>query len=155
MRDDIVCPVDGELIYLENVKDAAFSSKMLGDGVGILPSIGILSSNQMVCSPIDGEVVMVFESKHAIGLKNEKSTEVLIHIGIDTVSLAGDGFYTHVKVGDIVKMGDPLVSVDFKKIKRKGLDPVTLVLCTNKAIDRKASQAKIKKGTELFAVIDN
>lgn len=155
MRDDIVCPLDGELIYLENVKDAAFSSKMLGDGVGIIPAVGILSSNQKVCSPIDGEVVMVFASKHAIGLKSKQSTEVLIHIGIDTVSLNGEGFSSYVKVGDMVTTGDPLVSVDFKKIKRKGLDPVILVLCTNKEIDRKAPQEKIKKGTGLFEIIED
>ena len=82
-------------------------------------------------SPFDGKVVMLFETKHAIGLASEDGTEVLIHFGLDTVKLNGEYFTAHVKTGDKVKRGDKLISADLNAIQDKGYDVITPVIITN------------------------
>lgn len=115
----------GELMPLENVNDQAFSTGALGKGIGILPT-----SNEVV-SPIEGEVTVVFPTKHAIGLKTKEGVEVLIHIGIDTVELDGKYFDTIVKQGDQVTAGQLLATVDFAGVKAAGYDPTIIVVITN------------------------
>lgn len=116
---------DGEIVQLEEIHDQAFSTGALGKGIGIIPS-----SNEVV-SPLEGEVTVVFPTKHAIGLKTDSGIEVLIHIGIDTVELEGKYFETVVKEGDRVMPGQLLSKVDFERIKKDGYDPTIIVIVAN------------------------
>ena len=115
----------GKLVKLSEINDKAFSSGALGSGVGII------ADNNLVVAPVDGEVVCVFPTKHAFGLKTESGVELLIHIGIDTVELEGKHFTTMVNQGDKVKIGQPLVQVDFDKVKEEGFDPTIIMVVTN------------------------
>ena len=112
----------GKLVKLSEINDKAFSSGALGSGVGII------ADNNLVVAPVDGEVVCVFPTKHAFGLKTESGVELLIHIGIDTVELEGKHFTTMVNQ---VKIGQPLVQVDFDKVKEEGFDPTIIMVVTN------------------------
>lgn len=123
--DTVESPVKGTIVKLEEVNDQAFSSKMMGEGFGVIPSEG------RVTSPFDAEVVSVFPTKHAIGLKRLDGLELLIHVGIDTVELNGEYFETSVKQGDFVKKDQLLLTFDDKKIKELGFDTTTMVVVTN------------------------
>ena len=117
--------VKGQLVQLSEIADKAFSTGALGKGVGIIPE------DNTIYSPIDGEVTVVFPTKHAIGIKGENNAEILIHIGIDTVELDGEGFELSIKAGDKVHAGQKLGTVDFEAIKQAGYDPTTIVVVTN------------------------
>jgi len=120
-------PLDGKVIPLADVEDPVFAGGMVGPGVGIRPT-----SNTVV-SPVDGTVVLVFPTGHAIGLKSDTGVELLIHIGLDTVKLDGKGFTTLVEAGDIVEVGTPLVTFDPEVIEAAGYKLTTPVLVTNAA----------------------
>ncbi len=124
-KAEIYAPLKGAVLPLSEVKDDAFSSEALGKGCAIVPVDG------EIVSPFDGKVVMLFETKHAIGLASEDGTEVLIHFGLDTVKLNGEYFTAHVKTGDKVKRGDKLISADLNAIQDKGYDVITPVIITN------------------------
>ncbi len=126
---EIYSTVSGKVVCLEDVSDPVFSEKMAGDGVGIIPDSSI------ICSPVDGVVSMLFPTKHAIGIHCQDNTDILIHIGIDTVELEGKPFITKVKKGDQVKIEDPLIQADFKAIKNAGYDITTLLLVVNKKVE--------------------
>ncbi|MBQ8316898.1 MAG: PTS transporter subunit EIIC [Lachnospiraceae bacterium] len=143
----IVSPVNGKAILLENVPDDVFSQKILGDGCAVIPSDG-----SFVC-PVDGEVVSVADSLHAIGFVTEDDVELLVHIGIDTVKLEGQGFKVHIKEGDKVKKGDLAVEVDLELLKEKGLNTVTPVIICGGADELHMTQieGEVKAGkTELL-----
>lgn len=118
-------PAVGTVIPLEEMKDDAFASGSMGPGAAVIPAA------DEVCAPADCEVAMVFDTKHAVGLVTNEGTEILIHIGVDTVQLGGEGFEAYVKAGDKVKCGDRLVSFDREKIAAKGYDTTIAVLITN------------------------
>lgn len=99
-------PGSGTAIALDDVPDPMFAGRSLGDGFALMPVDG------RITSPVEGEVVTVAETGHAVGLRTPRGAEVLVHVGIDTVTLRGDGFDVHVAVGDRVRVGDPLVTVD-------------------------------------------
>lgn len=120
-------PVEGVVIPLSEMKDEAFASGSMGPGVGIIPEA------DTVCAPIDGTVAVVFDTKHVVGLVTEDGKEILIHIGVDTVELGGEGFTCHVKQGDSVKVGAPLITFDRKTIGEKGYDTTIAVIITNGA----------------------
>lgn len=128
----ITSPIAGNVIPLSEMKDETFASGVMGEGVAIVPS------NGEVYSPMDATVEAVFPTKHAIGLSNG-TTELIIHVGINTVELQGEGFTAHVAVGDVVKKGDRLLSVDLALLKAKGYDPTTAVIISN------SDQVKITK----------
>lgn len=121
----LYAPSKGESVDLSQLQDEMFSNKVLGDGVAVRPSEGKLYA------PADGEIIMLFDTKHAIGLKLKNGAEILMHIGIDTVTMEGDGFTAHVKTGDQVKKGDLLIDFDIDKIESRGLDPVIAVIVSN------------------------
>lgn len=121
---ELVAPIDGEIIALEKVDDPVFSTKMMGDGFAVIPS-----DNQVV-SPCNGTVVQVFKTKHAIIVKDEFGLGIIIHVGLDTVKLKGQGFDVKVKDGDTVSRGDILMEVDFKYLKEQGKDIVTPIVIT-------------------------
>lgn len=117
-------PLEGTIVPLENVNDDVFASKMLGDGIAIKPSKGELYA------PVDAEVKMVYKTKHALGLLTEDGTELLIHIGINTVNLDGKYFDVLVKEGQRVKRGELLVIFDIDRIIEAGFDSTTMLLFT-------------------------
>lgn len=124
-KEELVAPINGQVVPLSDVKDEVFSSGSMGKGIAIEPQEG------KVCSPLDGEVVMVFPTGHAIGLKSTNGAEVMIHIGMDTVELEGKGFTTLVKKGQAVKKGDPLIKFDMEAIKKAGFKLTTPIVVTN------------------------
>ncbi len=120
-----VSPITGELMDITEVPDQVFSGKMMGDGFAILPEEG------MIVSPVDGKIVNVFPTKHALGIESKGGREILIHVGIDTVKLQGEGFESLVKEGDQVEAGQPLLKVDLDFIKANAPSIITPIVFTN------------------------
>lgn len=123
--EKLLSPLTGKVIPLEEVPDAVFSSKMMGDGFAIEPTSGT------VVAPIDGEILSVFPTKHAIAFKSTGGIEILIHIGLDTVELKGEGFEVLVESGDSVKQGQQLVKFDLDYIKSHATSSITPIVFTN------------------------
>ncbi|MGR3741170.1 N-acetylglucosamine-specific PTS transporter subunit IIBC [Companilactobacillus sp. DQM5] len=123
--DEFYTVADGKLVDIESVNDATFSQKMLGDGYAVIPT------NGKIVAPVDGEVVTVFPTKHAVGFKTENGLEVLLHMGIDTVELNGEPFDIAVEAGQKVKHGDVVANVDLDKIKKAKKDTAMMVIVTN------------------------
>lgn len=121
----LVSPMTGKVISLEDVPDPVFSQKMMGDGVAVIPTEGT------VLSPVNGEIIQVFPTKHAIGILGENGAEILIHIGLETVGLEGEGFTAKVEKGDKVKQGDLLMQVDLSVIEEKASSTITPIIITN------------------------
>ena len=121
----LYAPCKGKVVPLTEVPDPTFSEKLLGDGFAVIPTEG------KVYAPTDAEVTMVFDTLHAITLTSSQGAEILIHIGLDTVTLKGAPFTAHVAAGDKVKKGDLLMDVDLDKIKEAGLNTITPVLICN------------------------
>ena len=126
-QDIIASPVTGKVVNLANVPDEVFASGAMGNGIAIEPNEGL------ICAPTNAEVTLVFPTGHAIGLRTENGAELLIHIGMDTVSLEGKGFETFVQVGDQVTAGQKLVSFDMDLVKAAGLPVTTPIIVTNSA----------------------
>jgi len=126
-NETLVTPIVGDVVALADVNDPVFSSGAMGQGIAVKPSQGV------VYAPADAEVSIAFLTGHAFGLKTTDGAEVLIHIGIDTVSMNGDGFEAKVAQGDKVKAGDVLGTFDSNKIAAAGLDDTTMVIVTNTA----------------------
>ena len=150
MTTKIFAPLSGRAIPLGEVSDPVFAKKMLGDGMAIIPA------NSIVSSPIMGKVTMLAETKHAIGLVTEEGIEVLIHIGIDTVTLKGVGFKSLVSIDDSVQIGTPLVEFDPSFLKEHTLDPTTMIIVTNSkdfTIDAPTSNSQVTQNVDpLFSV---
>lgn len=123
----VFSPLNGQVIALEQVPDPVFSQKMMGEGVAIMPTGGD------VVSPIDGTVVLISKTKHAIGIRTKDDTEVLIHVGLETVTLKGEGFSVFVNEGDVVSIGQKLLAVDWDLIKDKVPSIITPIVITNSA----------------------
>lgn len=123
--EDFEMPVTGEIIPLAEVPDQAFASGVMGPGFGIIPK------DNTIKSPIDGKVMMIFPTKHAIGLVTDTGIEVLIHVGLDTVKLDGEGFELLVAHDQLIKRGDPLLKVDLNYVKANSPSIVTPVIFTN------------------------
>jgi len=126
-NETLVTPIVGDVVALADVNDPVFSSGAMGQGIAVKPSQGV------VYAPADAEVSIAFATGHAFGLKTTNGAEVLIHVGIDTVSMNGDGFEAKVAQGDKVKAGDVLGTFDSNKIAAAGLDDTTMVIVTNTA----------------------
>ena len=118
----IVSPLDGQLILLKDVPDSVFSQKLMGDGFAIIPQ------SQVVVSPISGVAESVFPTGHAVGIKTKDGIECIVHIGLDTVELNGEGFTSLISQGDYVKAGEPIVQFDNQFIKDKGYNLTTMVV---------------------------
>lgn len=116
---------NGEAIELSKVPDEAFASKMLGDGIAIIPN------DNNILSPVDGTIIQVTDTLHAYGIQTETGLDVLVHIGINTVELKGEGFKSLVKEGDKVKVGNPIATADLELIKEKGYEIYTPIIITN------------------------
>ncbi|WP_169713724.1 PTS sugar transporter subunit IIA [Paludifilum halophilum] len=121
----IQSPLKGKAVPLTEVPDPVFSEKMMGDGAAVIPEEGRL------VSPIDGEVVQLFPTNHAVGIRSGEGVEVLLHIGLETVGMEGEGFSAHVKVGDRVKAGQSLIDFSLEKVEEKAKSTITPVVITN------------------------
>lgn len=149
-KEVIDSPIKGEVIKLSNIQDDAFASGVLGSGVAIMPTEGI------VVAPVDGEITTLFPSLHAIGITSEKGVELLIHVGLDTVQLGGKGFKAYVKQGDKVKKGQHLLDFNIEEIKNAGYSVVTPVVITNTAEYLEVAETKsenVDRGNSLITVI--
>lgn len=125
LESEFKSPLVGKMVNLSDVNDEVFSSKVMGDGIAIIPSKGELYA------PTDGKIEMIFETNHALGLTTDQGAQILFHVGLNTVQLAGKYFEPQVKVGDEVKTGDLLLKFDLEKIKEE-FDPVTIAVVTSK-----------------------
>ncbi len=121
----------GQLIAMEDVKDETFANKVLGDGVAVLPAEG------KVYAPADGTIMSIFDTKHAVCFASSCGTEILIHIGVDTVNLQGKYFTAHVKDGDTVKKGQLLIEFDKEQIEKAGYDTVIPMIFTDLPNEKK------------------
>lgn len=140
-------PIEGEAVASADVPDPTFAEEMLGKGMAIRPLEG------KVFSPVDGEVTMVFDTKHAITVTSSKGAEILIHVGLDTVTLKGSAFTAHVSGGQAVKKGDLLLEFDMEAIKAAGLELISpIIICNSddyKDIKRFAGK-QVKPGDDIM-----
>ena len=120
-----VAPLDGEIIELCKVPDQVFSQKIMGDGFAIEPI------NGHIISPVDGVITSLLDSKHAVAITADNGLEIIVHFGMDTVNLQGQGFTALIKQGDKVKAGQPLLKIDFDGVKAKVPSVVTPIVFTN------------------------
>ena len=146
----ITAYANGELTEIEKVNDETFASKVLGDGIAIIPEDG------NVYAPVDGEISVAIESGHAVGFTDMNGTVYLIHIGIDTVQLNGKYFKVNVQVGDQIKRGDLLVTFDKEKVEKAGFDTACMLIVTeaNGKTLNKTKERKVKVGEEV-AILEN
>lgn len=145
----ISSPITGLATAIENVPDEGFAGKMMGDGAAVTPE------DATICAPEDGEVVFVFDTKHAIGFQTDSGVALLLHIGIDTVNLNGEGFQLFVENGQKVKKGEPLMKIDINFLKSHAPSLCSPVLCTELTPNQRIRQigdGEIKAGEPLFAV---
>lgn len=120
----IKSPLEGEAVSINTVNDPTFSEEMLGKGIAIRPRVGKL------VAPIDGEISVLFDTKHAVAIKGDNGVEILMHIGLETVNLKGKYFTSHAEVGQKVKAGDLLIEFEIDKIKEEGYEMITpIVIC--------------------------
>ncbi|MCY6485305.1 PTS glucose transporter subunit IIA [Clostridium aestuarii] len=122
---NIVAPVDGKVIELSKVPDEVFAQKLAGDGVGID------SISDIITAPADGKLTLIFNTNHAFAMTLDNGVEILVHIGIDTVELKGEGFERLVETGSRVNSGEPIIKINRQLIKKRGYSLVTLVLIAN------------------------
>lgn len=126
-KEKIVPLTNGELVNISQVPDEVFSSKMMGDGFAMKTTDGI------ILSPVEGTIVTVFPTKHAVAINSVDGREVLIHLGVDTVNLKGEGFETFVEENQKVKVGDKLVKMDIDFIEKNAKSSMPIVVFTNLA----------------------
>lgn len=146
----VFSPLNGKAVPLADVPDPVFSDKVLGDGCAVIPDDGKLYS------PVNGEVSSIAETKHAYGFTSEDGLEVLVHFGLETVGLKGEGFTPHVSEGDKVKVGDLIAEIDIDLIKEKGLNTITPVLVSDGADDLEmtVNEGAVKAGAPLLTFAD-
>ncbi len=143
---EINSPIKGQVIDITKVNDQVFSKQMLGEGVAILPSEGA------VYAPEDGYVKAIYPTNHAVGLVLTNGVQLLIHIGLDTVKLEGNGFTSHVKANQKFKKGDLLVEFDTGYILGKGFDIVTPIIVTN---ENEFDAVEVSNSTDLVEISDS
>ncbi|MEA2048369.1 MAG: glucose PTS transporter subunit IIA [Campylobacterota bacterium] len=124
---DVFSPVDGKIVALESVPDEVFSQKMVGDGVAVIPVTSLFTA------PIDGVVSKIFSTNHAYSIKSPKDLEVMVHIGLETVALKGEGFTRVAKEGDEVKAGDVIIEADLDYIGKHAKDIITPIIISQES----------------------
>ena len=152
MKEEFVrSPMEGEIVPLTDVPDTIFSKQIVGPGVAIIPE------RREIRAPFEGQVTMISESKHAIGLKSKSGIELLIHVGIDSAKLGGLGFEAAVKAGDDIRVGDKLLEVNLDYLKEKGINMITPVVVTNvsafKRVELLSVGSKGNLETNIIAVL--
>lgn len=124
---EVLSPVDGQVVEIESVNDEVFANKMVGDGVAVIPM------SDTFCAPIDGVVSKIFSTNHAYSIKSDKDIEVMVHIGLETVALKGEGFERLAEEGDEVQAGDPIIRADLSYIREHAKDIVTPVIVSDES----------------------
>lgn len=149
LKKSIFAPMSGTVVPLEQVPDEVFSKKLLGDGVAILPKEG------KIYAPVDGEVATVAETLHAYGFLSKEGMEILIHVGLETVHLKGEGFISHVKAGDPVVKGDLIAEVDLDFLKSRDISAITPVVICNGAedLDLQTADGEMTAGQDTLIVL--
>ena len=144
---NICSPLNGKAVSLDSVSDPVFSDRVLGDGCAVIPSDG------KIYSPVNGEISSIAETNHAYGFSSDDGLEVLVHFGLETVALKGNGFTPHVAVGDKVKIGDLVAEVDVELLKSKNINLITPVLVCDGAddLEMQVSDGTVKAGDKLIA----
>lgn len=122
---EVVSPMKGKCVSIKEVSDPTFSEEILGKGVAVIPEDG------KVCAPADGTVTTMFPTGHAVGMTTDDGLELLVHVGLDTVALKGEGFHIVAKEDQKVKKGDLLIEADLEKLKAAGYDVITPVIVCN------------------------
>ena len=135
---EILAPIEGAVVKLDEVPDQVFAEKVMGYGIAIEPS------TDKVVSPVEGEVIHLLDSNHAVGLRTTDGVEILIHIGIDTIKMEGQGFKSFVKEGDKVEIGDELLEFDLDLVKEEAKSILTPVVITN--TDQFAMITRLQEG---------
>ncbi len=141
-------PISGKAVSLDTVPDPVFSDRVLGDGCAIIPA------DNKIYSPVNGRISSVAETKHAYGFSSDDGYEILVHFGLETVALQGEGFTVHVKEGDRVKVGDLVAEIDTDFLNEKGINLITPVLVCDGAEEKavKINEGDITKGAPLIVV---
>lgn len=149
-RLQICSPLNGKAVPLDSVPDPVFSDKVLGDGCAVIPDDG------KIYSPVNGEISSIAETKHAYGFSSEDGMEILVHFGLETVALKGEGFTPHISVGDKVKKGDLVAEVDLAFLKSKGINLITPVLVCDGAndLEMNVSDGNVKAGDKLIDFVE-
>lgn len=145
----IKAPITGVAVKLEEVPDDVFAKKLIGDGIAIEPTDNILYS------PVNGEIIQIFPTLHAIGIITKEGVEVLIHLGIDTVELKGEGFTSFIEKGQQVNIGDKLLQIDWDYVKDKASSTMTPIIITNMERINKIKILKlgeIQAGDDLLSI---
>lgn len=125
---EVVAPISGKIINIEEVNDQVFATKMMGDGFAVTPD----QLTNTIVAPMDGEITAIAGSGHAVGIKNEKTgVEMMVHVGLDTVKLKGRGFKVLVKMGKEVSAGDKMIAIDWQIMDEEKLDMTTIVVFTD------------------------
>ena len=147
-KQRVVSPADGNIVKLEDVPDEVFSAKLAGDGIAIMPY-----SNTFV-APVSGVVSKIFSTNHAFSIKTSNGLEVMVHIGLDTVELNGEGFKALAKEGDNVSVGKPIISANLAFIESKGKPIITpIVVNHEKELTISSDKVRtIREGEELMEV---
>lgn len=146
---DIYSPLNGRAVPLESVPDPVFSEKVLGDGCAVMPADG------RIYSPVNGTVTSIADTKHAYGFSTEDGLSILIHFGLETVALKGDGFTVHVKKGDSVKKGDLIAEADMSLMEARGINTLTpVIICDgSEGMELKISEGEISAGGQLITLV--
>ena len=143
----LIMPVYGTVAALTEVNDYLFNKRIMGEGAAIRPQ------DDFLYAPVDGEIVLVYDAKHAIAIKTEDGLVLLIHVGIDTVKLEGMGFATYVKVGDKVKAGDKILFFDRKFIEKQASTIIPIVVTNSELIDYVDTNFRASKAGDHFMTI--
>ncbi len=122
---EIIAPLSGEIINIEDVPDVVFAEKIVGDGIAIKPA------GNMMVAPVNGTIGKIFETNHAFSIESEDGIELFVHFGIDTVELKGEGFKRIAEEGQVVKIGDPIIEFDLELLEEKAKSTLTPVVISN------------------------
>ncbi|GIN10695.1 putative phosphotransferase enzyme IIA component YpqE [Shouchella clausii] len=148
-EETVTSPVNGRIVPIEEVPDPTFGQKMIGDGLAVEPTDG------HIVAPISGKIVQVFPTKHAFGIETASGAELLVHIGLETVAMNGEGFTAHVKEGDNISVGDPIIDFDLELVKAKAAHTITPVVLTNPdrySLEKQQNSEAIAGKTALFTI---
>ncbi|MBS5987096.1 PTS glucose transporter subunit IIA [Clostridium sp.] len=152
IKDNQIMSVsDGLAMDLKQVPDEVFSQKMMGDG------FAVKLSSHIICAPVNGTITMIFPTKHAFGIRTKQGVEILVHIGLDTVTLNGKGFRALVKEQSIVKAGTPIIEIDKQQIEEAGFNTITMVIITNSEEHpiRILKNGKVTIGKDIIATLES
>lgn len=149
----LYAPLNGKIMPLEDVPDPVFGEKMMGEGIAITPDDG------KVISPVEGKIVQVPKTKHAVGIETADGTEILIHIGLETVSLKGEGFTMNVSMDEQVSVGDSLIEFDLNYVKENADSSITPIVITNTNTENKAykssTETQAKAGETVIMTVSD